>query len=283
MQLTRFTTAAEFRDQAEAFLVTREAEHNVLLGLTTSLTFKPDLYPSQPYFAVIKAGETVVAAAVMTPPHNLVLSYQPPPEALRLLAEDVRAFQPDVPGVVGAAPGSRQFAEVWQALTGRGFRVNIAERLYRLDAVRAPAGISGQMRRVAEADRSLLLAWVAAFQVAAFGEAEAATVARTVHNMLTLPPEIRSTFVWEDPYPVTLVSCGGPTPNSLRIGPVYTPVEFRRKGYASALTAAVSQYILDSGRRFCTLYTDLQNPTSNKIYQNVGYRPVCDVDEYRFE
>jgi hypothetical protein len=69
----------------------------------------------------------------------------------------------------------------------------------------------------------------------------------------------------------------------MRIGPVYTPKKFREHGYASACTAAVSQYLLDSGRKFCTLFTDLANPTSNKIYQMIGYEGVGDVDEYRFE
>lgn len=69
----------------------------------------------------------------------------------------------------------------------------------------------------------------------------------------------------------------------MRIGPVYTPREFRGQGYASACVAAVSQYLLESGRQFCTLFTDLGNPTSNKIYMNIGYAPVCDADEYKFE
>ena len=49
-----------------------------------------------------------------------------------------------------------------------------------------------------------------------------------------------------------------------------------------ATVAALSQLLLDSGRKFCFLFTDLSNPTSNHIYQAIGYRPVCDVDEYRF-
>ncbi|HKZ79128.1 MAG TPA: GNAT family N-acetyltransferase, partial [Pyrinomonadaceae bacterium] len=113
-------------------------------------------------------------------------------------------------------------------------------------------------------------------------DVDAPAVERTVNNMLTMPPEHRGTFLWEDPQPVSLTSYGGPTPNSVRIGPVYTPPEFRRRGYASACVAAASQYLLDSGRKFCTLFTDLGNPTSNHIYQVIGYAPVCDVDEYRF-
>ena len=63
---------------------------------------------------------------------------------------------------------------------------------------------------------------------------------------------------------------------------MYTPPEFRGRGYASACVAAASQAQLDAGRRFCFLFTDLANATSNHIYQEIGYEPVRDVEVYRF-
>ena len=90
-------------------------------------------------------------------------------------------------------------------------------------------------------------------------------------------------MIWEvDNTPVSMAGYAGPTPNGIRIGAVYTPPELRNNGYASAVTAGLSQYLLDSGKDFCFLFTDLLNPTSNKIYQQIGYQPVCDVDRYLF-
>jgi uncharacterized protein len=89
-------------------------------------------------------------------------------------------------------------------------------------------------------------------------------------------------LLWEDTEPVSLAGWGGRTPNGVRIGPVYTPPEHRRRGYGSAVTAAVSAERLAAGRRFCFLYTDLANPTSNRIYMNIGYEPVCDSVDYAF-
>ena len=83
--------------------------------------------------------------------------------------------------------------------------------------------------------------------------------------------------------PTCFAGFGGRTPNGIRIGPVYTPPEQRRRGYGSALTAALTQQLLDGGRRFCFLFTDLANPTSNSIYQRIGYRPVTDVDLWAFD
>ena len=89
--------------------------------------------------------------------------------------------------------------------------------------------------------------------------------------------------LWErDRRPVSLAGYTGPTPNGIRIGPVYTPPEHRGRGYGSAVTAGVSQLQLDRGRRLCFLYTDLENATSNAIYMRIGYEPVCDSRELVF-
>ncbi len=89
--------------------------------------------------------------------------------------------------------------------------------------------------------------------------------------------------LWEDEgRPVSVTGFGSPTPTGIRIGPVYTPPELRGRGYASALVAEVSQAQLDAGRRFCFLYTNLANPTSNKIYVDLGYKRVCDSLQLSF-
>ena len=91
-------------------------------------------------------------------------------------------------------------------------------------------------------------------------------------------------MLWEDgDEPVSIAGWGGRTPNGIRIGPVYTPPDRRSRGYGSAVTAAVSASQLAGGRQFCFLYTDLANPTSNRIYMDIGYEPVCDSVDYAFE
>jgi hypothetical protein len=66
------------------------------------------------------------------------------------------------------------------------------------------------------------------------------------------------------------------------VSAVYTPREQRQHGYASALVARLSQHLLDMGYEFVTLFTDLENPTSNAIYQKIGYHPVIDFRSYKF-
>src|SRR5262249_24522376 len=156
------------------------------------------------------------------------------------------------------------------------FHVSVYERIYQLDSVIPVAGVPGQLRRAGEANRDLLERWMAAFRDEALGDREPLDSARWVADALAAGTRIL--HLWEDAGRlVSLAGYGSPTPNGMRIGPVYTPPEHRRRGYASAVTAAVSQLLLDGGRRFCFLFTDLANPTSNAIYRAIGYRAVIDV------
>ena len=125
--------------------------------------------------------------------------------------------------------------------------------------------------------------WMVAFDEEAMGsESGRQDMIALVDGMLTSPA--RAGYLWElDGTPVSMCQAAGPTPHGIRIGAVYTPPDRRRRGYASAITAAVSREHLGDGRRWCFLFTDLANPTSNRIYQAIGYRPIRDFELIRFE
>ena len=217
--------------------------------------------------------------ALQTPPFRLVLSEIDDPAAIRVLVADV--LDRHLPGVLGPVEHVRAFVEEWAACGGPAAHHLMSERIFRLTDVRPPSGIPGRSRMADAADRDLVLAWTEAFMLEAFGEADPAEVAAMTDRWIARRE--RTLWLWEDGETVSLAGVGSPTPNGIRIGPVYTPPEARRRGYASALVADVSQAQLDSGRRFCFLFTDQANATSNHIYQVLGYEPVRDVDVYRFE
>jgi predicted GNAT family acetyltransferase len=138
-----------------------------------------------------------------------------------------------------------------------------------------PEPASGQLRLAGKRDLDLLVGWLNEFATETrVGTVNTRTFAENHINNKTV-------FLWEDEgEPRTSSLFAGLTPHGVRVGFVYTPPQFRRRGYASACVAAVSQKALDTGYEFCCLYTDLSNPTSNDIYQRIGYTPVCDVVDY---
>ena len=277
MTIVHLSEASEFLERAGPLLRADEARHNLILGIAGTIRDTPHVYAERHFWLVEDAGG-VVGAALRTPPHNLVLA-RGGDEAIAQLAREL----PDLPGVVGAVPEVDRFAAAWTAAHGGTAERRFEQGIYAADAIVAPRPAPGRPRAATTEDFPLLAAWWEAFLVEALheGHPDAADVEAAVrHRLEGLSNGIA---LWEDEGEVvSLVAYGSPTPTGIRIGPVYTPSEHRGRGYASALTGHVSELQLAAGRAFCFLYTDLANPTSNKIYVDLGYRRVCDAIQYAF-
>ena len=233
------------------------------------------------YFAVVVDAGKMAAAAMLIPPHRLVLSRTERPEALRLIAQDLHADRIMPPGVHAPVAVGERFARFWQQLTGRRHEEILRQRIYRLEHVRAIGGIPGRLRAAVEGDAQVIIPWVRDFFAEAFGEHAPPTDAeQLVARRLRGPSE--GLCLWDDGGPRALAGYAGLAPRGIRVGPVYTPPAFRGRGYGTACVAGLSQLLIDRGYGFCCLYADLANPASNRIYQRIGYEPVCDVVEYRF-
>jgi predicted GNAT family acetyltransferase len=285
MDVVRLDDAAAFLTEAEPLLLADEARHNLILGIAGTIRDTPDLYPLRSLWLVRDAGE-VVAAALRTPPYNLILARPRSAPALAALAEAVAGEE--LPGVTGTEPEVEEFAELWSRHSGVAGRVNMRQGVYALEQVEPLPAVPGSARVAKADDRALALRWWIAFgdEVLQEGGPGRDRAEATLDHRLSSPTG--GILVWEDVgEPVSIAGWGGPTPNGIRIGPVYTPPELRGHGYATALTAELSQRLLDGGlfaggRRFCFLYTDLANPTSNAIYERIGYRRVAESAEIVF-
>jgi predicted GNAT family acetyltransferase len=261
-------------------LMRDEARHNLALGILSTARSSPEVYPELRAW-IVRDGDEVVGAAIRTPPHNLIVAQPVRAEAVEALASTI---DEELPGAVGGVPEIDGFATAWTQRQGSDASVVFEQRIYALTAVVPPAPVPGSMRLATLADRDLVLAWFHAFseEVLHPGDNDdGARLQRSVDARLT--SEDAGMALWElDGRPVSLAGFGGPTPNGIRIGPVYTPPELRGQGFGTAVTAAISRRLLEAGCRFCFLYTDLANPTSNAIYTRIGYEPVCDSREIAF-
>ena len=277
MEVVQLSDPAEFLERAGPLLLADEARHNLILGLAGTLRDHPALYPEHVQW-VVEADGTVAGAALRTPPHNLVLA-RGSAKALEALARSID----ELPGVVGAVPEVEQFVATWTALRDVRAEARIRQGIYALETVIQPSAPPGRPRAATARDRPLLVDWWGAFAAEALGalELDEEAAGRNVDHRLSTPGN--GIALWEAAgEPVSAVGFGSPTPSGVRIGPVFTPPEHRGRGYASALTAHVSAEQLAGGRSFCFLYTDLANPTSNKIYVAIGYERVCDAIQYAF-
>jgi predicted GNAT family acetyltransferase len=289
MKVVQYKDAEAFYERVERYLLPREAEHNLLFGLLSSIRQHPAKFPDA-IMALVEdegAGGALQFVAMQTDPeHNLILSAAQSTEAISLLANDLAASGVNLRGAQAMSEEGRLFTETWARLKGCTAQVHIPMRTFKLKKVIPVKGVTGTLRRAAAGDRDMLAQWEYAFMCEAFADEKHRfeDAAQAIDDVLAADTTIRGIYVWDDgEKAVSYAAYKGPTPHGIRIGPVYTPPELRGRGYASACVAEMSQRLLDSGRQFCFLFTDLRNATSNHIYQAIGYEAVCDFTAYGFE
>lgn len=251
-----------------------------MYGITSTLTRTPEQYQEFHLWTVERNGETA-GALLITSPHNLVIAEPLDSEALTFAASELARAGHRFPGVVGGVPEVDVFADAWLSEAGAENRVRMRQGIYAASVVREPSGVAGSMRFAETSDRALLLDWLRRFEAEALPH-------DAPHRELELLVDRRTAAggfaLWDvDNQTLSLAGSGGATPHGVRIGPVYTPPEFRRRGYAGALVAALTQHLLAGGLDYCFLYTDLSNATSNNVYKSVGYELVCESVDYEFD
>jgi predicted GNAT family acetyltransferase len=253
----------------------------LILGVAGQVGQMPDVYATSPYLAAVEREGRLTLAALMTPPHNLLLATpgEMTDEDFQQVAESLIAGGWQLSGITAERDNAQKAARLWEAGTGAGYEVHTRLRLYELRVVTPPAPASGRMRIAVKEDVRLLQDWCVAFQKEAVGSGGELDKIRMVAERRTLRGDV---FLWEDECPVSMAVRTRRSLHGAVIGGVYTPPELRGQGYASACVAGMSQALLDAGDHFCALYTDLTNPTSNHIYQQIGYRPVNDWLDVQF-
>lgn len=273
----RHADVERFLEAAQSWLLESEVENNLLLGIALNRrAAEPDQAP--PYWITLCDGNGIVGCACRTPPNPLVLSRAPLP-AIAKLADDLSAADPALCGVTGPLAEAEAFAARWIARRGGQWKTRVCLRLHELRQLVLTAGMAaGALRKATQSDHSLACEWIAAYVRDAGTRPSTGDVAQRMIDRGQL-------YLWVvgDDDARSMVATTRDTGSGCSINTVYTPLRFRRSGYATAAVAALSGRLLDAGRRFCCLYTDVANPTSNSVYAKIGYRPVRDEMEIAFE
>ncbi|HYB26634.1 MAG TPA: GNAT family N-acetyltransferase [Solirubrobacteraceae bacterium] len=264
--------AEEFAARTERLLSER-IECNVLATVLMRV-LDGGLRDPGPLFAYgLATGDEVRFAALRTPPFPLLASP---------LGDDAGGFveqwlkeDPEVAAVTGVPETARAIATAWARRTGGSTRIRMHEAMHVLGEVRDPPRPAPGALRIADPDdRDLLVGWMEEFvhEANLAGATQAAA-------MVDASMRRQGLLVWEDGRPVSMIGVNPAVAGVVRIGPVYTPPPCRRRGYAGSAVAAASRRALVADAQRCMLFTDLANPTSNKIYAEVGYCRVGDWEE----
>jgi len=273
------TNIGSFLEKAGDFLNRESGIHSFLLSL--SQRYK-DSGKSVHFAAraLDQSGKLRIVGMQTESNRPMIISKSPAGDTslfAELLSDQLEAL----PGVNGPVPGIDAFAETWKAKKRCQLKLILNLRLFELNKVKEPQKAPGFFRPAEASDEEVLFKWLIAFHNEAVPH-DPMSSPEDRYRLIRDGTKKSQWFVWEDNGAcVCLLGSMRETDTERWIAPVYTPPELRGRGYASSLVAAVSQRIVDSGKKGM-LFTDLTNPTSNSIYSAVGYQPMIDFKHINF-
>jgi len=262
----------EYDAIVSSFLARDPVRNTVLLTLLDQLRTGGAFGDSGPWFAWASESHDVVGAALRTPPYKVALSGMSAAAATALGA-DLAGHE--LPGGFGDIDTVTAFATG----AGRRLRVGIHELQYVLTDLQAPPRVPGLARPFREDDADRYVTWMDGF-VSETGVMRGGDELRSLHNRLRSGGAL---WFWEvDGEPVAMCGRSGLVCGVPRIGPVWTPIEHRQRGYAATITAEVCAEAFAAGAEACTLFADAANATSNGVYERIGFRRVAETVEADF-
>lgn len=281
MEFVQYENAEQFAKVAEPIIVKNEDVFSLFYGILQAI--KAGKYEN-PFMVVVADGEDVLALLQMTPPHPLnlvIVNENRADEVIDFIIQELRGNRITVPSVISLKKWALSFAKTWEDQTGETQKLLMDQGLYRLDEVEETLEMSpGSWRFATDIDAPLIEKWFALFE-------EDTNLDRTsteiIKEKVAAFLDSWKVFLWEvEGKVVSMMKKSRPTKNSVTVSLVFTPKEERKKGYARTMVAQGSQELLKD-YEFCVLYTDMMNPTSNKIYKEIGYKHIADSIHIGFE
>jgi uncharacterized protein len=263
------------------YLAKRETHTSLLLAILDAIA--RGLYDDPLLGLAEDEGGDIAAVAVRTPPYDLLVASGDVPAAREALLASLHERGVELPGMAGPLPDVEAAARWWSGATGRTARRVMHQGQYRLRAVRDAERAPGRMRAIDDGDRELVTAWLDAFARSWSHDAPRRDPEEAWAALRR--DEVRRIALWldGDERPVSLAGVSGRTPTGVRIAPVYTPPEGRKKGYAEALVAALCRAELARGARAVYLVTNLADAGANGVYRRIGFELTGESAQVAFD
>ena len=269
--------ASKLISLSETYLEQNESENNLPIGLAYRLAEDPYYYgPELPLLLSILEEGKVVGVALMTPPHRIILSRISTEIQIAIvhLIRHLSEIGAQIPGVVGPVSEAQAFADCWvKDPRSVSFRITMRSRVFEARTVTDVPLSPGKLRLARMDDHLLMAQWIVAFSEEIGESADLNSAKKRAEQHI----KAEQLYIWDDDEPVSIAAAARPTRNGITVTRVYTPPEHRNNGYATSCVWSLTQKMLIDHYSFCSLYTDLANPTSNSIYTKIGYVPVGDA------
>ena len=273
-----YSESSAFAEKVEPYLYVDEEKNSLFIGILSQV--KAGRYEDYFLATAEKEGE-VLAACLMTPPYSLqLIVFEPEPDIEKKIAQHLLNTGIEVSGIMGEQEAVRNFSDAWTAETGDLAKIRMKQEVFRIDSLNKGWKKSpGTWKVASKKEGPLLEKWFMSFQketglpLYTAGENK-----RKIEGFI----EEKGVYVWEvDGEVVSCMKKSRPSKHGIGVSFIYTPEQYRRKGYAQNLVAEVTEELLMEFD-FVVLYTDSPNPASKKICREIGYEKIANPIDIEF-
>lgn len=281
MKIIKHETIEEFLLHNEELLLKNESFYNLILGLAYGIQKKTVTVTSPLYYS-IEDNKTIIACALRSNLDKPLAITEMPQEAIAILIQNLLKYNVDLAGVVGEEKAATYFRDQWienKALTSK---VRIHLGVYECKKVISKE-INESLVLASNEHKDIAKDYIANFCKECFPNEVISN--EEIERMVNRNIENKSLYLLQN-NSNQLVSMAGNVRSSINSGTislVYTPTELRGKGHGSAVVSLLSEKLIREGKKFTNLFTDLTNPTSNSIYQKIGYVKIGQNIHFDFQ
>ena len=272
MNVKEYHSPSEILKKCGPALREKEAENCLPLGILMKFA-KTGIGSQNPSMALVEENGKTRLLLLITPPHNLIIRHFGGDLGAGLSAAARYLSEHDwkLPGAIGERRTIEAFSDLYCATANRTATISMEQKVYKCTEVNDLPDSPGKLHLATNADLELLSRWLYVFtQEAVPEEANIETQRERSREYINSS----TAFIWQDGTPVSMALAARPMDHGISMAGVFTPKMHRNRGYATTCVLNTTKRLLNSGYDFCTLYTDLSNPTSNSIYQKIGYIPI---------
>ena len=277
IEIVTYKNATEYLDNNLSFLESEEVINSLLIGTSMScgkLENDATLYLSVKIFGEIRF------TCIKTVDRDLLV-FGDIDSIDTLAAGLIDHFineEFEIPGIIGPKDIVERLVEYWKQKPKVDYKIGFNQLVYALQKINHIPKLEGELKRATIEDLSLISSWFHLFLIEALNEDD-----EEVANEVALRKiKNEEVYIWFNKTKVAMASIARPTNNGVTINYVYTPQSQRANGYGTKLVAELSYEMLEKGYKFCTLFTNLDNPTSNNIYKKIGYKSVKEFISIKF-
>jgi uncharacterized protein len=274
LKISRFIDASMMLSKVESFLLNEEHLNNLMLGLLYRLRDTKNRF-NDLYLVIENDDEQLIMliSGLYLILYANTLKIDIYENAVIYLEEN----KIDYPGIIGPNDICDIFNRAYQKVTKKPLAVEMSQRIYVCSKTNPIDDEIGKIQLANPKDQDLLIPWMVDFLVTTN---EDASLEASQKRLSELIKNEQLYLLVVDDQVVSMAATTRPFRKTISIGYVYTPIGLRNRGFATKMVKSLTDLALEK-YDFCSLYTDLANPTSNSIYQKIGYQPIGDSIVYK--